>query len=365
MLHIIRRLATAAAILLVLAGPGGTAAPASLTQTPSAGAPLAYSEWLAYATRFVAPDGRVVDTGNGGISHSEGQGYAMVLATAYNDRDRFERIWRWAQRELQVRDDRLFAWRWQPDGAATADQAVPGRVTDRNAASDGDILIAWALLRAAALWDEPAYAAAARPILDDIRATMIVSTAFGQTLLPGPFGFVHDDRIVVNLSYWVFPALATFAEIDDDPVWRELIDTGTALLRAARFGEHDLPPDWLQLADAPAPAEGFNPNFGYDAIRVPLYAFWGGAGDGVLAPFRAFWRRFDGQPFIPATLDLTTGGLAEYGMSAGGRAIVVLTRFGATAPDHVPFMLPRIGPDDDYYSATLILLSKVAFAERL
>ena len=36
------------------------------------------AEWLAFRNRFIAPEGRVVDTGNGGVSHSEGQGYAML-----------------------------------------------------------------------------------------------------------------------------------------------------------------------------------------------------------------------------------------------------------------------------------------------
>ena len=33
------------------------------------------AEWQAFKTRFVSADGRVIDTGNGNITHSEGQGY--------------------------------------------------------------------------------------------------------------------------------------------------------------------------------------------------------------------------------------------------------------------------------------------------
>ena len=38
--------------------------------------------WRAYKAHFVTEAGRVVDTANKGISHSEGQGYGMLLAVA-------------------------------------------------------------------------------------------------------------------------------------------------------------------------------------------------------------------------------------------------------------------------------------------
>ena len=39
--------------------------------------------WQAWRDRFVMPDGRVVDTLQGQASHSEGQGYGMVLASYF------------------------------------------------------------------------------------------------------------------------------------------------------------------------------------------------------------------------------------------------------------------------------------------
>ena len=33
--------------------------------------------WQGYKARFLAPEGRIVDNGNGGVSHSEGQGYGI------------------------------------------------------------------------------------------------------------------------------------------------------------------------------------------------------------------------------------------------------------------------------------------------
>jgi endoglucanase len=77
-----------------------------------------------------------MDTGQGRISHSEGQGFTMLFAVHYGDRAQFDRVWQWTKRNLQVRDDALLAWKWEQ-----------GAVTDRNNASDADILVAWALAR--------------------------------------------------------------------------------------------------------------------------------------------------------------------------------------------------------------------------
>ena len=179
-----------------------------LTAGTAMAAELQPMEWRDYAARFISPEGRVIDTGNGGISHSEGQGYGMILAAAFDDRAHFEHLWQWTHRELQVRSDALFGWKWEP-GAR--------KVTDSNSASDGDILIAWALLRADRRWQVPAYRAAAARILDSVRGRLIASSPFGPMLLPGPQGFQHGDAIVVNPSYWVFPAFSDFAVADPDP----------------------------------------------------------------------------------------------------------------------------------------------------
>lgn len=56
---------------------------------PLGGALKTPAFWQSYKARFVTAQGRVVDTGNGNISHSEGQGYGMLLAVAANDRETF------------------------------------------------------------------------------------------------------------------------------------------------------------------------------------------------------------------------------------------------------------------------------------
>ena len=42
-------------------------------------------DWLAFRHQFITPEGRVIDTGNGNASHSEGQGWGLMGAQAADD----------------------------------------------------------------------------------------------------------------------------------------------------------------------------------------------------------------------------------------------------------------------------------------
>lgn len=328
--------------------------PAALTEG------LWMSEWLMYRSLFVS-DGRVVDTGNGGISHSEGQGYGMLLAEAFDDRPTFEAIWRWTQEALGgVRGDGLLAWKWEPE---------EGRITDPNAASDGDLLVAWALLRGASRWGEPTWRSEAVDLLTALERSVVVPHRLGPMLLPGPEGFDGGAEPVVNPSYWVFPALSAALAETGRRVWGDLIDSGLSLCREARFGAFEVTADWVLLSDPLQPAPGFEPVFGFNAVRVPLYLAWGrtipavaAEIDDQLAPYRDFWAGFDGRPAIPAVVNVETGTFSDYALSSGGRAVAVATRFAGRS-EHALAMMPRVSPADDYYAATLLLLAKLALLE--
>jgi endoglucanase len=59
---------------------------------------------------YMGADGRVSRHDQGGDTVSEGQAYALLLAAATRDEQRFEALWRWTRENLQ-RDDGLLAWR--------------------------------------------------------------------------------------------------------------------------------------------------------------------------------------------------------------------------------------------------------------
>lgn len=309
-------------------------------------------EWEVYKHRFVAADGRVVDSGNQGISHSEGQGTGMLLAEAAGDRETFATLWNWTRNNLQVRGDRLFRWRRRP-GTASANE-------DPNNASDGDILIAWALLRAGENWQAPDYRDAALAILADVRDKLIRQWHGMKILLPGAAGFENEGHLTVNLSYWIFPAFREFARADSQPsAWIELADSGRRLLELARFGPWGLPPDWLSLSEPLVPAGAFMPRFGYDAVRIPLYLAWAGADRGLLQPFADFWTAHAG--YMPAWSDLRENCLDGLGAPAGMRAIKFFVM--SVAGRHSEG-LPGLDEQQDYYSSSLTLLSRIAAVER-
>jgi endoglucanase len=305
--------------------------------------------WQDWKRRFVTDQGRVVDTANGSMSHSEGQGYGMVLAVAANDRVAFERIWAWTRANLMVRPDELVAWRWEPDKRAG--------IGDVNNASDGDILIAWGLAEAAELWGEASYRVAARRIAVEVsRKTFLLKTAFGTLILPAVIGFSGEERPdgpVINLSYWVFPALERLKLVAPEIDWKGVTQSGLDLLKAARFGKDRLPPDWLSLKGGkPATAQGFPAAFGYDAIRAPLYMAFAGIGErDHYAPFVALWR--SGAP--ARKIDLA-GGPGEAMPEGGLRAPAALVLCAATGAKF-PADLRQPDTSELYYPATLRLLA--------
>ncbi len=312
------------------------------------------TDWREYQDRFVSADGRVIDTGNANVSHSEGQGYGLLLAVAADDRDGFTRIWNWTRNNLQLRDDRLFLWRRRP-GYALADE-------DLNNASDGDILIAWALLLAGTRWAVPEYLSLAQAIMSDIKCKLTRRWHDHTILLPGAQGFEKESGYTVNLSHWIFPAFAGFAEFDPSPTWGALIMSGESLLKQAHFGRWGLPPDWLELAEEPRITPSKPPVFGYNAVRIPLYLIWARRETiENLSPFLAFWNNY--RDFIPAWTNLVDNSIDSYPASDGVVAIANLAFYKSGHP------LARYGislhEQQDYYSASLILLSQIAFYKAL
>lgn len=310
------------------------------------------ADWETFKQGFVDAGGRVVDTGQGRISHSEGQGFAMLFAVHYGDRAAFDRLWEWTRRNLQVRDDALLAWRWDEKGG----------VTDRNNAVDGDVLVAWALLRAADKWRQPEHAAAGARIAADVRRKAMRRSTHGLVLLPGQEGFDKPEGMTINLSYWVYPALRELARADPAPEWDELARSGIAILQYSYFGRWRLPPDWLRLGERVVPAGTPPERFGFDAVRIPIYLVWSRREtDALLKPYRDFWGHFAGARTLPAWTNLKDDSVDSHGAGSGIRAIAQMV---AEHPQARADRLPALDRDQSYYSAVLLLLCKIALRER-
>lgn len=331
---------------LVLAALAGLARPAQA---------MPAAEWEAFKARFLHPDGRIVDTGNNGVSHTEGQGWGLLFAVAFDDPAAFGAILDWTTSTLRRSQDALHAWRYVPG------EANP--VPDANNATDGDLFIAMALFRAARRWSRPVYAARAKAIARDVLRLLVRRAGPRTLLLPGVQGFETPDAFVVNPSYYVFPALGELAAHTRDPLWAVVQSEGLALMRDGRFGRWMLPPDWLQVSRASGalePANGWPPRFSYDAIRVPLYLSWAGrTSTGADEAFRAYWAQQLPDP--PAWVDLATEAVAPYAAPPGMRAVGELS-LAPAAPD-VPPGFPSAATAPDYYSAALTMLARIAWQE--
>jgi len=310
---------------------------------------LAGDDWTQFKTEYIE-NGRVIDKGQNGISHTEGQGMALLLAVQNNDPASFAQIWSWTQRNLQVREDKLFSWSWSPKTG----------VNDMNNASDGDLFIAWALSQAYTKWNEPSYLFAAIQVSQSIRAKLLRKTSKGTVLLPGAMGFEKSDYLKLNLSYWVFPAIAELAILDPAPEWEELRASGLKLIEEARFGKWQLPPDWLKLeGEKISPVDG--DQFGYDAVRIPLYLIWGQqATPSSIKPFQSFWGAFTGKPLLPAWVNVNTGELASYNASAGFYDVAAMA---LAYPNLDSTQLPSFNPSQGYYSSMLSLFTKIALKD--
>jgi endoglucanase len=323
---------------------------AAFSSVSASGAPapatLLADGWRQYRERFVTAEGRVVDNANGGISHSEGQGYAMLIAERLDDRPTFETIWRWTQSNLLVRGDGLAAWRWSPE--------TP-HVADHNNATDGDLLIAWALAEASDRWHVSEYKRSARQIMEALATNVVASSRFGPILLPASTGFAGKDQPdgpVVNLSYWIFPSFKRLRAVSDAIDWDAITATGKTLIGLSRFGPRRLPSNWISVGRAqPEPASSFPAVFGYDAVRIPLYLAWGGPSN------RDLLKSF--LPLDLSVIDVKTGSPSQKLSDPDYGAIANLAE---CVGSHSPVQWKAFH-GEFYYPATLHLLALIAADE--
>ncbi len=316
-------------------------------------------QWAQYKQQFLLMDGRIIDTGNDGVSHTEGQGTGMLFAVFANDRKTFDLIWDWTRGNLRRRD-RLFSWKWDI-------KDPKGPVPDPNNATDGDLLIAWSLLLGAELWQNAVYRAQADEIINSLERLVLDRFAGQVLLLPGVQGFAAGNVRILNPSYCLFPALDAIADHTQRPVWRQAYQGCLSMVKSASFGNKKLPVDWIALTSRGTltPAPDWPTRFGYDAIRVPIYLAWGGhTARSYLARFEDAWDDYPRDAPPPSWIDAITGETASYRASNGFLATRRLVRLALYLEDNRmreadAIRFPSISQFDDYYSASLLMFSSL------
>jgi endo-1,4-beta-D-glucanase Y len=255
---------------------------AGCTTTVAVEAPLdpvaaATAAGRAFLDTYVEPDGRVVRRDEGGDTVSEGQAYALLIAVALGDRQRFEEVWTWTREHLR-RPDGLLSWRW-----------AGGAVTDPNSAADADLDTARALVLAGERFADPELTAAGHELAEAVLdgETVRVGTSLLETASPAPPAgtAIEGSGLVltagswslttpasVNPSYFSPRAEALLGTATGDSRWAELTRTQRALAWQL-VGTGLLPPDWAAVGTAGAATPGPDPTgrpprFGLDAARL-------------------------------------------------------------------------------------------------
>ena len=282
--------------------------------------------------------GAALDNDNGDIWHTESLGVSMLAAVA-------------------VRDDMLFALMDQqarmirrPDGLHSW-KVVQGAVADRNNATDGDLFIAWAYLQAATAFStsRAPYLALAQQTLDAIVKHCVRQTPHGWVLVPGAEGFFDAAGKVktVNLSYWIYPALQAFARHEPKGPWSTLIESGRKITGYSYFGEHALPPDWLELSTPVKPDVSLSTRFSYDAMRIPLYLHLAGYGqDATVSRCLKFYGKTQ-----KTWADLTNGQTSPYGIDPSADIVVRQLRSNRLQPATIKNLPAK------YFPASLAVLA--------
>ena len=301
------RRAGAVAVLMIVSfvapGCGDSDSPTSASDTPatSSGAASASPDDLARAAakhfldRYVEPDGRVARHDQGDDTVSEGPSYALLLAQVAGDQATFDRVWQWTATHLA-----------RPDGLLSAHASSDGTILDSNAATDADLVIAWALLRDTGP-SADANHAAGRALADAILQHETVTLSDGSLVLAAG-NWATEPPGTVNPSYWALPALEGLALLTNDARWTQIADTSVRLVAEATDNGQRLPPDWAQIDGASITAIA-SPNhdvpearYSFDAHRVVP---WFAAGSEEAAQLAAKWS---------ALLDDERGGASALGL---------------------------------------------------
>jgi endo-1,4-beta-D-glucanase Y len=258
---------------------------------------------------------------------------------------------------LQGRRDALSAWAW---GKRHNDAWT---IIDYNNATDGDILIALALVSAGKKWNHEPYTKMAKNIIKDIRTLLAVEENNIQLLLPGYYGFAEKPGLVFNTGYLIFPAFTRFSAVDDAKFWTRIYDDGLKILKKAHFSRFNLPADWIHIQNGNVSVYATkSPYFGYEAIRIPLYLIWDN-NEEQLQLFSKYLKFVQESNYLPNRVNLIDNSVSVDRAPAGfyavfGRCAEFLTN-SELSRKLIKEAENKISHEpNDYFSHTLYLLSK-------
>ncbi len=225
-------------------------------------------------------------------ARTEGMSYGMMIAVQMDQKDIFDRLWRWSKRYMQHQEGPLkgyFAWSCKTDGTRNA----------QGAASDGELYFITALIFASNRWGNHTginYKAEAQHILDCIQPREIQREGqapafggFGQQQGPQKSYLIDPETRLITFtpdgfgqrftdpSYHIPAFYEVWAKWADDgraDYWMDCAVKSREFLHKAIHPETGLNPDMCgydgSLMQGFGGRRNGGNNFRYDSWRVPM-----------------------------------------------------------------------------------------------
>ncbi|WP_139367561.1 glycosyl hydrolase family 8 [Bacillus alkalicellulosilyticus] len=211
--------------------------------------------------------GYMLDTGNHDV-RTEGMSYGMMMAVQMDDKDIFDRLWRWTMKYMYMTEGKhagYFAWSCSPEGKKNAYGPAP----------DGEEYFALALFFAAHRWGDGEdevfnYSKHAKDLLH----TCIHNGEDGE----GYPMWNPDNKLIKFVpefeysdpSYHLphfYELFALWANEEDRPFWKEAAAASREYLKIACHPETGLAPEYAFYDGTPNDERGFG-HFFSDSYRV-------------------------------------------------------------------------------------------------
>ncbi|MGD9580767.1 MAG: glycosyl hydrolase family 8 [Vampirovibrionia bacterium] len=229
---------------------------------------LLTESWNTYKSFFIQSDGRVIDYRSNNSTTSEGQSYALLRAVWENDKETFDNVLSWSNRNLKVRGDELFGWEW---GKKDSGEWI---LLDKSSATDADQDIAIALILAYDKWNDEKYLDQAKKLINNIWKELIIEIKGNYYVTAGEWA-KQEDNVKLNPSYLSPYAYRMFAKYDKNNDWLKLVDSSYEVLnQTSELTVFYLPPNWAYInkntgkLSIDKEVNAKDSDYSYDAIRT-------------------------------------------------------------------------------------------------
>ncbi|MEJ6950957.1 glycosyl hydrolase family 8 [Natronospora cellulosivora (SeqCode)] len=227
--------------------------------------------------------GYMVDTGNNDV-RTEGMSYGMMMAVQMDDKDIFDRLWKWTKKYMWHDSGQYkgyFAWSCNLDGSRRAEGPAP----------DGEEYFAMALLFASRRWGDGSdpfnYSKEAKDILHEVIHK-------GEDGKPGDPMWDKEHKLIKFIpecdfsdpSYHLphfYELFSRWGNKEDSQFWQEAAEASREYLKKACHPETGLAAEYAHYDGTPETTRGHS-HFYSDSYRVALnigidYEWFGGDDD--------------------------------------------------------------------------------------